>query len=291
MTVILVHAEEIDSKYTALKEKIAQRESMLVAYSGGVDSALLAVVAREVLGKNAHCVFLDSPLVSRFAADDAVRIAHDLGLSSEILRETFLDDQIRLNPPDRCYSCKKRDAKTLKGRARELGLSCVADGINLSDIDEHRPGIIASTEAGIVHPFIEAGCTKEDIRNIARKCGYSFWDKPSAACLSSRIPYGEEITEEKLRIIERAEDFLRLKGFSQIRVRLHAGTARIEVDAGDIPRIAIIRDDIVKEFRKIGISYITLDLEGYRSGSMDEVMAAGWSGSEPGCRADPGWEG
>jgi uncharacterized protein len=270
-----MNVDEIDGKYTALKQQIAKRESMLIAYSGGVDSALLAAVAHEVLGEKVRCVFLDSPLVPRCAADEAVRIARDLGLSLEIVRETSLDDQIRSNPPDRCYHCKKRDMQILKRRAQERGLSCVADGINNSDWYEHRPGIIASTEEGIVHPFIEAGLTKEDIRNIARKCGYDFWDKPSAACLSTRIPYGEEITEEKLRMIEAAEDYLHSKGFSQVRVRMHAGTARIEVENRNIPKISSIRAEIVKEFRKIGISYITLDLEGYRSGSMDEGLPRG----------------
>jgi pyridinium-3,5-biscarboxylic acid mononucleotide sulfurtransferase len=262
-------------KYAALKQQIGKRESMLIAYSGGVDSALLATVAKEVLGERTHCVFLDSPLVTRSAANGAERLGRELGLSFEIIREPVLNDTIRRNPPDRCYHCKKTDAQILKRRAFELGFSCVADGINLSDLHEHRPGIIASTEEGIVHPFLEAGITKGDIRNIARECGYDFWNKPSAACLSSRIPYGEEITDEGLRMIEAAEDFLHSKGFLQVRVRLHCGTARIEVENRDIPRIAAMREEIAKELRKLGIMYISLDLEGYRSGSMDEVLPGG----------------
>jgi pyridinium-3,5-biscarboxylic acid mononucleotide sulfurtransferase len=262
-------------KYAALKQQIGKRESMLIAYSGGVDSALLATVAKEVLGERTHCVFLDSPLVTRSAVIGAERLSHTLGLSFEIIREPVLNDRIRRNPPDRCYHCKKTDAQILKRRAYELGFSCVADGINLSDLGEHRPGIIASTEEGIVHPFIDAGITKEDIRNIARECGYDFWDKPSAACLSSRIPYGEEITEERLCVIEAAEDYLHTKGFLQVRVRMHCGIARIEVDTSDIPRIAAMREEIATELRKVGILYSTLDLEGYRSGSMDEVLPGG----------------
>ena len=267
--------EGCGSKYEALMQQIGKRRSMLIAYSGGVDSALLATVAKEVLGDRTCCVFLDTPLVPRSAVIEAERLGHDLGLSLEIVREPALRDVIRRNPPDRCYHCKKTDAQILKKRAHELGLSCVADGVNLSDLDEHRPGIIASTEEGIVHPFIEAGITKEDIRSIARECGYDFWNKPSAACLSSRIPYGEEITEERLRVIEAAEDFLHSKGFLQVRVRMHCGIARIEVDNRDIPRIAAMRGEIAKEFRKLGILYSTLDLEGYRSGSMDEVFPGG----------------
>jgi uncharacterized protein len=261
-----------DCMYAVLKEKIAQRSSMLIAYSGGTDSALLAAVAKEVLGERARCVFLDSPLVPGLAVTGAQRIAHDLGLAFEIIRNPVLDDIIRRNPPDRCYYCKKIDAHILKRRARECGLSCVADGINLSDLEEHRPGIVASTEEGIVHPFIEAGMTKEDIRRIARECGYEFWNTPSAACLSSRIPYGDEITEKTLSMIETSEEFLHSRGFLQVRVRMHSGIARIEVDKGDIPGITAMKDEIVKEFKKLGFPYVTLDLEGYRSGSMDEVL-------------------
>jgi len=264
--------EEHPDRYEALKQKISRRGSMLIAYSGGVDSALLAAVATDVLGENAHCVFLDGPLVPRYAVIDAQRIGHDLGLSLDIMKKSRLNDMVRKNPQDRCYYCKKEDAQILKQRARERGLSWVADGINLSDMDEHRPGIIASTEEGIIHPFIEAGLTKEDIRNIARKRGYDFWNKPSAACLSSRIPYGKEITEENLCIIEIAEDYLYSRGFRQIRVRLDTGTARIEAEDADLHRITAMRNDIVREFRRLGITYVTLDLQGYRSGSMDEVL-------------------
>jgi uncharacterized protein len=142
----------------------------------------------------------------------------------------------------------------------------------MSDTYEHRPGLAASSEEGIVHPFIEAGITKQEIRDIARACGLPVWQKPSAACLSSRIPYGEEITCDKLRMIEMAEAFLSAQGFSQLRVRVHGPVARIEVLPKNIQKIVAIREEIVTSFRAIGFSYITLDLEGYRSGSMDEVL-------------------
>jgi len=181
-------------------------------------------------------------------------------------------EEFRKNPANRCYFCKRISATYLKQRAAGLGLACIADGMHVSDLGEHRPGLAASTEEGIIHPFIESGITKQDIRNIARDSGITVWQKPSAACLSSRIPYGEEITEEKLRKIEDAEEFLTLLGFGQLRVRLHGDIARIEVHKEDMGKILDIQDVLVQKFKSIGIPYITLDLEGYRSGSMDEIV-------------------
>lgn len=263
---------EISQRQEALARYIADCGSLLIAYSGGVDSGLLASLAQEILGGRVHCVFIDSPLVPRSAVCSAEQTARDLGLSFEIIPRLSLDDTVRKNPPDRCYHCKLTDARILKRRAEELGLAAVADGVNLSDRAEHRPGLRASTEEGIIHPYIEAGITKADIRAIARERGLGFWDKPSAACLASRIPYGEEITDEKLRMIEAAEALLHDAGFSQVRVRFHGGIGRIEVSPGEMPRLFAMRDVIVPALKKAGFSYIALDLEGYRAGSMDEVL-------------------
>lgn len=203
----------------------------------------------------------------------AQKIAGDYGLLLDIIHVLHMDhDEFRKNSPDRCYYCKKISAHYLKQWAGELGFACIADGINVSDTYEHRPGLAASSEEGIVHPFIEAGITKQDIRDIARECGLPIWQKPSAACLSSRIPYGEKITFDKLRMIEKAEAFLSAQGFSQLRVRVHGRVARIEVLREDLQKILSIQEEIVKTLKAIGFSYITLDLEGYRSGSMDEVL-------------------
>ena len=261
-----------DRKYSALKQWIARKRSMLIAYSGGVDSSLLAAVTKDVLGKRSHCIFIDSPLVPRSAFLDAERIARDLGLSYEVVRVTSIDRAVQRNPPDRCYHCKKHDICILKKRAGELGLSCIADGVNLSDISEHRPGIRACDEEGVIHPFVEAGITKVDIRDIARELGFDFWDKPSSPCLSSRIPYGDEISRDVLTRVEAAEEYLHGRGIRQVRVRTHTGIARIEAGENDMPRILAMRNDLVKEFQVLGFSYITLDLEGYRSGSLDEVL-------------------
>ena len=263
---------EISQRQEALTRSIARCGSLLIAFSGGVDSALLAAISQEILGGRVHCVFVDSPLVPRSAVSSAERIARDLGLSFEIISHPSLDETVRKNPPDRCYHCKKTDSRILKRRAEDLGLAAVADGVNLSDHAEHRPGLRASTEEGIIHPYIEAGITKADIRAIARDRGLAFWDKPSAACLASRIPYGEEITDEKLRMIEAAEAVLHQAGFVQARVRCHNGIARIEVIPEELDRLFAMRDVIVPALKKAGFSYIALDLEGYRAGSMDEVL-------------------
>lgn len=259
-------------KFSILKDRIIEKKSVLVSYSGGVDSGLLAVLAAGVLGERAYCVLLDSPLVPRSAIEDAERIARTYGLVLEIISTPDLDEQVRKNPSDRCYHCKKNDALILKRRADELGISCIADGLNRSDLSEHRPGLRAGTEEGIWHPFIEAGITKDEIRAFARTCGLAFWDKPSAACLSSRIPYGEEITREKLCMIERAEDLLHEQGFVQVRVRYHAGIARIEAEPSEMVRLLAMREYFTDHLKKAGFTYITLDLDGYRPGSMDEVL-------------------
>ena len=260
-------------KRQALMDNIREHSPMLVAFSGGVDSTLLAALARDALEEKSRCVLLDSPVVPRAAVEEAKKIAADLGLALDIIAVPHLEnDDFCSNPENRCYHCRKISAAYLKQRAAELGLTCIADGINISDTREHRPGLTASTEEGIVHPFIETGCTKQDIRDIARECGLPVWQKPSAACLASRIPYGDAITGENLRMIEDAEEFLAGCGFGQLRVRLHGNIARIEVHKEDMGRILEEKDAVAAHLRSLGFSYVTLDLEGYRTGSMDEVL-------------------
>ena len=179
----------IADKRKALEGIIGDCRSMLVSYSGGVDSTLLAVLARDVLGDRSRSVLLDSPLVPRAAVTEAKKNAEDLGIALDIVRVPHMEnDTFRNNPPERCYHCKKISAGYLKETAGKYGLACIADGINISDMGEHRPGLTAATEEGIIHPFILAGITKDEIRQIARDCGLLVWNKPSAACLVVTCP-------------------------------------------------------------------------------------------------------
>ncbi|PKL60290.1 MAG: TIGR00268 family protein [Methanomicrobiales archaeon HGW-Methanomicrobiales-4] len=265
---------DLTKKLTRLEGIIRDHAPILIAYSGGVDSSLLAAVAREILGPDIiQCVLVDGPEVPRKGLAEAISIAHSLTIPLEIITgESLAEDLKRINPPDRCRHCKMGTYQILAEAAERYGSRFITDGANVSDLGEHRPGIEAFSSCGVIHPFIMAGITKSDIREIARQKGLSFWDKPSAACLYSRIPYGDEITLDKLRMIEKGEEFLAGLGFSQVRIRHHGNIARIEIIPDDFLKVISYRSQINELLRKIGFSYVTLDLRGYRSGSMDEVL-------------------
>ncbi|MEN6518977.1 MAG: ATP-dependent sacrificial sulfur transferase LarE [Methanospirillum sp.] len=263
----------LEPKLVALKKEIERIGPLLVSYSGGVDSALLAVVARGVLGDRMTCAFLDSPLVPRAAVAEAREIAREHDLPLVVITHDPLEiPAFAANPSDRCYHCKKALAPFLKREATARGFPGIVDGVNCSDFGEHRPGLAASAEEGFEHPFVAAGITKPEIRAIARSLGLSFSEKPSAACLASRIPYGEPLTPALLMMVEEAEEELRGLGFSQGRVRVHGRLARIEVPAADLARGLEAAHCLVPALKAAGFAYVTLDLEGYRPGAMDEVL-------------------
>ncbi len=247
---------------------------LLISYSGGLDSSLLAVFTREYLGPHAlTCILLDGPSFSRRSFHEAVRIAEEYSLPLDIVPHEFLSDPVLThNPPDRCRICKKKMFTILAEKARKYQSRSIADGAHTSDCTEYRPGIEEMTRHGVIHPFIMADITKEDIRMIAKVKGYSFWNKPSSACLLSRIPYDTAITKEILMMIEKGEEILINHGFLECRVRHHNEIARIEVPPIHMEKILLQKEKIVKEFHEIGFSYTCLDLEGYRSGSFDKVL-------------------
>ena len=260
-------------KYEQLKETLTDMGSVLVAYSGGVDSTFLLRVAHDTLGDRARGATIVSPLIPPDEYADAITLAQEMGTDIEVLKHADSSNpQILANTPDRCYFCKASICEQLKVFAKEHGYSVVVDGSNLDDLDDYRPGQRAAQECGMRSPLQEAGLTKSDIRALSRELGLTTWDNPSAACLASRIPYGTPITEEALVRIGRAERVLRELGFRQLRVRHHGNIARIEIPAGDFERILTHRGNIVEALRALGYAYITLDLNGFRSGSMNEVI-------------------
>jgi pyridinium-3,5-biscarboxylic acid mononucleotide sulfurtransferase len=262
-------------KKEKLKGMLKEIPSLLVAFSGGVDSAFLLAVAHEVLKDRVIAATADSITFPSRERAEAVEFAAKLGVKHIIFKsdESTIPEFVS-NNADRCYFCKKSLSTELIKIAKERGIEKIAFAANIDDLGDYRPGISAAKEMGMISPLVDAGLTKEEIRFLSKEMGLETWDKPAMACLASRIPYGTSITIEKLKVIEDAEEFLFNMGFREIRVRHHGAVARIEASLADLPRFIEdeLRKKVVDKLKELGFKHITIDLEGFVSGSMNRTL-------------------
>ena len=267
--------QTLEDKHARLRDVLAGYESALVCFSGGVDSTLLLRVAHDVLGDRCQALTAVSVTMARSERQAAIDLAGRIGARVEVVESHELERPgFSQNPTDRCYHCKAELLEIALPRARALGLSAVLLGTNLDDLGDHRPGLRAADERDARHPLVEAGFTKPDVRALSRRLDLPTWDKPQLACLSSRFPYGTEITPERLARVDGFEDGLRALGFRQLRVRYHGEVARLEIDLGDMPRAleAGTREAIVALGRQQGFIFVALDLAGFSSGSLNQLI-------------------
>lgn len=265
----------VQDKLQKLQTLFTQMECALIAYSGGIDSTLVAKVAFDVLGEQALAITANSPSLLPEDFEDAQVQAAGIGISHQVVATHEMDNpNYTTNPVNRCYFCKSELYDTLKPLAAEWGYAYVVDGVNADDLQDYRPGIQAAKERGTRSPLAEVGITKLEVREISKLLDLPWWDKPAQPCLSSRFPYGEEITVKKLRRVGQAERYLRNLGWSTLRVRSQADTARIELPAAEIP--AFVQNtnltELVEVFKGCGFTYVTLDLEGFVSGKLNQEL-------------------
>jgi uncharacterized protein len=270
----------LEAKLERLRESFRVLRSVMVAFSGGVDSSFVLRVAHDTLGERVLALTTSSPTMPDDDRLNAIAIAQALGVRHLIVASNELEIAgYARNPLNRCYLCKHNLFSVCEEKARELDIETIVDGLNLDDLRDYRPGIKAAAEMHVRHPLVEAELTKAEIRDLSRSLGLATWDRPASPCLSSRFPYGTQITIEALSQVERGEQVLRSFGFSVARVRYHGEVARIEVEASEIARMldATIREAVDRELQKIGFRFVALDLRGFRSGSLNEGMQSAQS--------------
>ncbi len=266
---------ELLTKYEKLKKYIASFKSAAIAFSSGVDSPFLLYAAKEALGDNVIAVTATSYSFPERELNEARSYCEQNGIRQFIIRFEELNiEGFSHNPKNRCYLCKRELFEKIIGVAKENGISEVAEGSNLDDDGDYRPGLLAIKELGVKSPLREIGFTKAEIRELSKEFGLPTWEKPSFACLASRFPYGDIINEEQLKRVDKAEQLLLDMGFRQVRVRIHGDVARIELEPGQFERFMDekVRTEVYRKFREYGFSYVSLDILGYRTGSMNETL-------------------
>ena len=265
----------IEKKLDLLKDEIAKLSSVAVAFSSGVDSTLLLKVAHDVLGDNVVAITTRSASVPVREVEAAAAFCRDESIKHVVIEtDEFAIEGFANNLPDRCYLCKREILAKIQGAARELGIETVAEGSNVDDDDDYRPGSRAVSESGAISPLRAAGLSKADVRALAKHLGLKVWNKPAYACLNTRFAYGEQLIAERLAMVEQAEYALHDEGFPQVRVRMQGDSARIEVPKEDIERLleAAMRKRIAAKLHALGFAFVSLDLDGYRKGSMNETL-------------------
>lgn len=262
-----------NEKYTNLIEYLRKLDKVVLAFSGGVDSTFLLKAAKEALGDNVKAVTILSPYIPKWEVEEAKELVNELKVKYEIV-EVPIIDEIKNNPEDRCYLCKKAVFSMIQDIAKKEGYKYVIDGTNFDDIGDYRPGLKALGELDVKSPLLECKLTKAEIRSLSKELGLNTWDKPPYACLLTRIPYGNELKTEDFEKIEEAEKYMMSIGFRAVRVRCHGNLARIEVDRKDRSKLfdEKLLDEISIKLKEIGFKYISMDLEGYRVGSFNETM-------------------
>jgi uncharacterized protein len=269
--------ESAERRLHALEDRLQDLGSVMVAYSGGVDSAFLAATAHRVLGGKMLAVLADSPSLARRDMEQATAFAHSIAMPLRVIQTEELDKpEYQRNDANRCFHCKTELFEGMKTLGATLGFKHIAYGMNADDQRDYRPGQRAAQEHEVLAPLADAGLTKQEIRLLSKAAGYTLWDRPAAPCLSSRVEYGRTVTREVLEQVERAEESMRALGFREFRVRHHGDLARVEIARGELPQVLTMEmlDAVTVALRKVGFQYVTLDTSGFRSGSMNAVLPA-----------------